>query len=1218
MYYSKIKKLLFPLVIVLVFILFPANNIFADTIDSGKCGDNITWTLSDNGTLEISGSGQMYDYNISNQGVTDPTPWYSERELITRVLISDDVTRIGSCSFYGCSNLAYVSIPDSITDIGVCAFYECTSLTEISLPSKINIIDNYFFYGCTNLKSVTIPESVSYIGDRSFYGCTSLDNVVIPDNVTWIGYYAFAYCSNLKTITLPENITRIGNYAFSGCSSLTKAIIQSNITVIGNYTFNECTNLESVDISDSVTSIGTGAFFACQKLKTVSFPDGFKSIGSGAFQACYALESVSFPDSLTTIGDQAFCGCESLKSIDLPDSLTSIGRYAFSGCTKITSVDIPSSTTTLGEYIFCECPNLSNVVLPDNLTTISNGMFFKCSSLISIDIPDSVTVIGHSAFSLCTGLTDITIPDGVDSISDGMFYGCTGLIRLTIPDSITSIGDSAFYDCKNLKEITIPETVTYIGIAAFRNCSSLESITIPNGITTIYKDTFRYCSSLKSIYIPDGVTTIAEYSFQRSAVSDLEIPDSVTSIGDYAFAGCKNLKSLKISKNITTIPQGCFQDCVTLTEVNIPYGITEISSYGFSYCTKLAHVELPQSLTTIGMGAFNVTAITEIQLPDSLTSIDESAFAECTKLEKIIIPYGVTFVGSRAFANCHNLSSIVMDKGLYSDNIFRLLPDNAVFHFYYNVNYTSNGFGTVSAKTRSYGTDIVELNITPQDKYQVGKVVMISADNSEINVNPDSTGKYICTMPDSDQDVTVRVTFVRDFAITSQPSNYEGAIGDTAKFSVKAEGEGLNYQWQVYKSGTWKNTSLTGNRTSTLEVGVIESRDGMKFRCVVKDAVGNTIISDAAKIIVMTIEIAAQPNDYAGPIGDNAKFTIAAAGNNLKYQWQVFKNGVWKNTSLSGNKTATLEVAIMESRDGMKFRCVVTDVNGKSLYSDEATLTVAVPAVTITSEPEDCSGPVGDTAVFTVIAEGEELTYQWQVYKSGAWKNTSLTGNKTSTLEVGILDSRNGMKFRCIVKDANGNTATSNEAVLTVTAKAVSITSEPEDYSGPVGDIATFEIEAEGENLSYQWQVYKNGAWKNTSLSGNTTSSLDVEITEARDGMTFRCVVTDGNGKKATSDEIKIIVAADCPVLIVSYPESYSGSVGDTAMFEVVAEGENLTYQWQVYKNGAWKNTSLAGNNTSLLAVEVTTARNGMTFRCVVTNDSGFSVVTDEVKVLVV
>ena len=475
--------------------------------------------------------------------------------------------------------------------------------------------------------------------------------------------------------------------------------------------------------------------------------------------------------------------------------------------------------------------------------------------------------------------------------------------------------------------------------------------------------------------------------------------------------------------------------------------------------------------------------------------------------------------------------------------------------------------------------------------------------------------KFRCVITDSytnsviSDEVTLNI--FRGPIIVDQPVNASGIIGDTAAFAVEAEGEGLKYQWQVFKSGAWKATSLPGNKTAILEVGVIESRDGMKFRCLITDSEGNSVTSDEVTLTVIPFYISEEPENCTAGIGETVTFFVGAEGEGLTYQWQVFKNGAWKATSLPGNKTNTLEVEALTSRNGMKFRCVVKDINGNKLISGEAALTVTT--ISITEEPESCTANLGETAVFFVSAEGEGLTYQWQVFKSGAWKNTSLPGNTTSALEVEAIASRDGMKFRCVIKDTYGNKKISEEAVLTILP--ISIISDPVDYQAAVGETAIFFVKAEGEGLTYQWQVFKSGAWKNTSLPGNQTDTLEVEALPSRDGMKFRCVIKDANGNKLISDEAELSVTF---LSIVDQPESYSGSIGDTAEFYVGAQGDELTYQWQVYKNGVWKNTSLAGNKTDTLEVEVLASRDGMQFRCVVTDANGNSETTDTVTINVI
>lgn len=93
------------------------------TVISGSCGNNATYRLENNGTLYIEGSGYMSDYSDSYQ-----IPWFSYKQAITKILILEGITSIGSYAFYGCSNLTSINIPNSVTSIGEYAFSGCSSL----------------------------------------------------------------------------------------------------------------------------------------------------------------------------------------------------------------------------------------------------------------------------------------------------------------------------------------------------------------------------------------------------------------------------------------------------------------------------------------------------------------------------------------------------------------------------------------------------------------------------------------------------------------------------------------------------------------------------------------------------------------------------------------------------------------------------------------------------------------------------------------------------------------------------------------------------------------------------------------------------------------------------------------------------------------------------------------------------------------------------------
>lgn len=88
----------------------------------------------------------------------------------------------------------------------------------------------------------------------------------------------------------------------------------------------------------------------------------------------------------------------------------------------------------------------------------------------------------------------------------------------------------------------------------------------------------------------------------------------------------------------------------------------------------------------------------------------------------------------------------------------------------------------------------------------------------------------------------------------------------------------------------------------------------------------------------------------------------------------------------------------------------------------------------------------------------------------------------------------------------------------------IGITEQPENFSGALGETASFSVKALGENLKYQWEWYYNSGWRNTTAEGNKTDTITMEITAARDGNQYRCVVTS-NGGTITSNAATLTVS---------------------------------------------------------------------------------------------
>ena len=190
----------------------------ANAEESGTCGPDLRWHLTDNAVLTISGKGKMYDYSYDNRA-----PWdnYNKR-IIKRIIIGDGITTIGSSAFRNCFALNSVTIPNSVRTIGEAAFEYCSALTSVTIPNSVTTIGNHAFFGCSALTSVTIPNSVTEIGYSTFGDCSALTSVTIPNSVTTIGNHAFYNCTNLQKVYIGNSVKTIGEDAFNNCTSVTQ------------------------------------------------------------------------------------------------------------------------------------------------------------------------------------------------------------------------------------------------------------------------------------------------------------------------------------------------------------------------------------------------------------------------------------------------------------------------------------------------------------------------------------------------------------------------------------------------------------------------------------------------------------------------------------------------------------------------------------------------------------------------------------------------------------------------------------------------------------------------------------------------------------------------------------------------------------------------------------------------------------------------------------
>lgn len=221
--------------------LVPFSAFAANVVDSGQCGDNVYWTLYDNGEMVISGSGKMYNYDW------DTTRWNSRKDQIKVLTVQSGVTSIGNYAFAYCHSLAKLNLSDSITVIGSDAFSDCPKITEISIPKNVTFVDEYAFADCKGLKYLKINGNVELLKINAFSGDDALEKITVDENNQYYSsdeygvlfnkdksvLYVYPRGNNRSHYSVPSSVKEIIWQAFMSAIYLDSILISKNVEGIG-------------------------------------------------------------------------------------------------------------------------------------------------------------------------------------------------------------------------------------------------------------------------------------------------------------------------------------------------------------------------------------------------------------------------------------------------------------------------------------------------------------------------------------------------------------------------------------------------------------------------------------------------------------------------------------------------------------------------------------------------------------------------------------------------------------------------------------------------------------------------------------------------------------------------------------------------------------------------------------------------------------------------
>ncbi len=478
---------------------------------------------------------------------------------------------------------------------------------------------------------------------------------------------------------------------------------------------------------------------------------------------------------------------------------------------------------------------------------------------------------------------------------------------------------------------------------------------------------------------------------------------------------------------------------------------------------------------------------------------------------------------------------------------------------------------------------------------------------------------------------------------------YCKADGMVVEFTVEAidgmviqGGNSLyEYSWQYSVNGSseWKPLSgsgiswVSGEDSDTLTVtGVPEAfTSSYLFRCVVTDAVGDSVTSYEAMLIpYKPMSFSSYETPYFASPNEELTIQIFVDGGipEYSYEWyfridgmpvfaEITSSDVWADAGNKNYITLNLPKDMLEAN--LRIYMLATDRQGEWIMTDVITIK---PELSVSAEATEVYTVLGDvnTVKVNVIGGQAPYTYKWSIYnKDGTYVNlaasTSSNTYSSKMFEYNVTFRDTKDYYICTVTDALGKTVTSENIYLKEMIPFDIVTHPYSDELYRVGDSDRFFIEVEGGvgPYTYKWEEKLNYQTYFTEISGATTDKLDYTFTEnhRKYAVTIRCTVTDSLGNTVTSNEFTPKFA----LWIDESDTTYTVSNGTQRILFYNIKGgvAPYTFKWYVYdvdtglstdpSNINYSGITVNGNN---LTVKVTAhVAEHYKFYCEVSDASG-------------
>lgn len=530
-------------------------------VAEGLYMDQITWTVSGDGVLTISGTGAIPDpdeIKYQEDGTVIDFPWKLYADSIASIVVEEGITAI--------ANLSFTFMPNVRT---------------ICLPASVIAGDNHAFDG-SYMDIIVSPRNPVFLskdgmlldkeGKTLISWPSAKGDVRIPDGIEVIAASAFNHVfgyfapdmypseHDITSVVFPKSVALVNNTAFGHRRYIRSIGFENDHTKIGPCAFSYCTSLTNVKLPANLEVLDTGVFQSCA-FAEIEIPASVRLIDSDAFNRCSNLTSIVIPEGVVEIGDCAFVYCTNLSDVKIPSGLKQFGYYSFLG-TPFQEKRIANDMLIINNVLVAYTGTSETFIVPEGITDVC-GAFYENSSIRTLVLPKSLTHVYHP-HAFASGkddqghyiLTKIIFASDAPVEGNDRFAGWTASFfyyhdRLVVYYPENAEGwDQKYWDDRYY--LGTPRTVKDFHVPYCclddRYAPVLEHRFSPVELDQENNSIIRHCTACGYLQtfgsgdiqkLPLSIARLEDRAFAEIAIKVLEIPEGLTDIHEDAFYGSK-------------------------------------------------------------------------------------------------------------------------------------------------------------------------------------------------------------------------------------------------------------------------------------------------------------------------------------------------------------------------------------------------------------------------------------------------------------------------------------------------------------------------------------------------------------------------------------------------------------------------------------------------------------------------------------------------------